>query len=234
MNDIVNLIFATKSGSIAYGTDEEKSDVDIRGVFVTPEINIRTNFKPYTEVIKGEGDTTYHELNKFLKMALDCNPNVLELLWIDSKYHIGISNEYNWLIENRNEFLSKRCIPKFLGFATSEKHRLNKIEKLTRKYNKAVSHYFRLSQMLVEILTEGVVKVNRTGIDADYIKIIKNTTDIDIINSAINDADKNINLVKNELQFDSTLQDEPNLDLALDLNIMIQDSVWRKNRQVIY
>ena len=66
------------SGSHAYGLNTETSDVDKRGVFLMKEdhyLGLR-----YVEQINDEkNDITYYELRRFLQLALQGNPNILEL-----------------------------------------------------------------------------------------------------------------------------------------------------------
>lgn len=79
-----NLLVKHLAGSLAYGTSLPSSDVDYRGVFVADPINVRTPFYRVDEVdVKTEEDTKLYELANFMKLAVDCNPNIVETLWID-------------------------------------------------------------------------------------------------------------------------------------------------------
>lgn len=228
MENIEGLIFATKSGSIAYSTSDKNSDIDIRGIFVANEESIRTPFLKYNDTIKGSGDVVYHELNKFMYMLLEGNPNILELLWVDDINHIFRSDEYLQLRQYRSSFLSKRCVSKFKGFANSERKRINeKLEPLSRKYNKAVYHYYRLIKMVHEILTDGYVYVDRRGIDSELLVEIKNTTEQTLIDTVLKKVDKMV-CELDKIEYTSTLRQEPDYGLAKNLIIHIQNSQWRR------
>ena len=81
-----NLIVKHYAGSHAYGTNIETSDVDFRGVFCADPINIRTSFYTMRETEDvTEEDTKLYELSHFMKLALDCNPQRLNNIWIAVK-----------------------------------------------------------------------------------------------------------------------------------------------------
>lgn len=93
-----NLIVKMYAGSHAYGMALPTSDVDFRGIFVGDPINIRTPFFPIGETEDPtEDDTKIFELSKFMKLALDCNPNVVELLWTCEQHIVHDTPEYQLL-----------------------------------------------------------------------------------------------------------------------------------------
>ena len=74
-----NIIFLTTGGSYAYGTNVETSDLDIRGIAVetSNEILGSAIFEQFED---RKTDTVVYALRKILKLMLNCNPNVLEIL----------------------------------------------------------------------------------------------------------------------------------------------------------
>ena len=71
-----NIIFLTVGGSYAYGTNNENSDLDIRGVTLNSKqalIGIGDNFEQFNDSIT---DTTIYSFNKMIKLLLNTNPNV--------------------------------------------------------------------------------------------------------------------------------------------------------------
>lgn len=106
------------SGAHAYGTAVEGSDVDYRGVYCAEPKSILTPFHP-AGVIEGEGDDTSYELRHFFKLAVNANPNVLELLFVSESCIIEASPEGKILLENADLFLSKQIARTFIGFANS-------------------------------------------------------------------------------------------------------------------
>lgn len=66
-------------GSYAYGTNTETSDIDIRGVATNSKRNILCG-KDFDNFKNDETDTTIYSLEKFIKLASNCNPLIIELL----------------------------------------------------------------------------------------------------------------------------------------------------------
>jgi len=77
------IIYRCKVGSKAFGLDNESSDDDLRGIFLPPADRHWSLYKiPEQIEIKTEvDDEVYWELEKFIKLALKANPNILETLW---------------------------------------------------------------------------------------------------------------------------------------------------------
>lgn len=97
------------AGSKAYGTNIETSDTDFRGIFLGSRIEITTPFFNVKEwVDKSEEDTKFFELNSFIELACDNNPNILETLFVDRADIVSNSDEYNYLREHNKMFLTKK------------------------------------------------------------------------------------------------------------------------------
>ena len=118
-----NIIFLTTGGSYAYGTNVETSDLDIRGIAVETSCEILGS-SSFEQFENRETDTVIYGLRKILKLMLNCNPNVLEMLGTKDE-HIFICNKYGKMIkDNTNLFLSKRAIQSFGGYASAQLRRL--------------------------------------------------------------------------------------------------------------
>ena len=118
-----NIIFLTTGGSYAYGTNIETSDLDIRGIAVetSNEILGSSSFEQFENK---ETDTVIYGLRKIIKLMLNCNPNVLEMLGTKDE-HIFVCNKYGKMIkDNTKLFLSKRAIQSFGGYASAQLRRL--------------------------------------------------------------------------------------------------------------
>lgn len=124
-----NCIFKYVSGSNAYGTNTEESDEDIRGVFINP---LKELFYIYTSeeniggnqtVRSSDTDSELHELRKFLKLASDCNPNIIEFLYVD-RLILHTSDAWEKIKENRQLFLSKKAKFTFSGYAIAQLKRI--------------------------------------------------------------------------------------------------------------
>src|ERR1700729_2856996 len=92
-------------GSTAHGMATECSDVDVYGVFVVPTIDLVGLEKPLESIVDTNPDMTSHELGKFVRLALNCNPSVLEVLWLDD-YEV-LTEAGRSLLSKRTAFLSK-------------------------------------------------------------------------------------------------------------------------------
>ena len=113
-----NRIFYTRAGSHAYGLATESSDEDFRGVFVGMPDNL-VGLHP-VEHCELTGDNMLFELRKFIILARDCNPNIIELLFVDES-DILLQNEWWLRIKSQREtFLSRRAKHTFSGYAMAQ------------------------------------------------------------------------------------------------------------------
>lgn len=119
-----NIMFLTLGGSYAYGTNIETSDVDIRGCALNTKEEILTN-KKFEQFVNEETDTTIYGFNKLVSLLTNVNPNTIELLGCKPEHYLYISPIGQELLDNKNMFLSKKCIHSFGGYASSQLRRLD-------------------------------------------------------------------------------------------------------------
>ena len=120
-----NIGYLTLSGSKAYGTSVPTSDTDIRGFYFDNPINLLSlKGDKKDEVEDLATDTTIYSLRKFLNLALNCNPNVIEMLGTRDEDVLVQSEVSAWLRENVEYFLSKKAYVTFVGYATAQLRRL--------------------------------------------------------------------------------------------------------------
>ena len=119
-----NIMFLTLGGSYAYGTNVEGSDVDIRGCALNRKEEILTG-QNFEQFVNEETDTTIYAFNKLMKLLLNCNPNTIELLGCRPEHYLYVSKVGLELLDNRDMFLSKRCIQSFGGYSYSQLRRLD-------------------------------------------------------------------------------------------------------------
>ena len=110
-------------GSYAYGTSNEDSDVDLRGVTLQLPSDLigLTEFEQYTDA---KTDTVIYGFNKLVKLLLECNPNTCELLGLDEDQYLIKSPLGQELLDHTRLFLSKRVIKSFGGYADAQLRRL--------------------------------------------------------------------------------------------------------------
>lgn len=110
-------------GSYAYGTNNEGSDTDFRGVTLQLPSDLigLTEFEQYED---DRTDTVIYGFNKLVKLLLECNPNTCEILGLDEDQYLIKSELGQELIDNSRLFLSKRAIKSFGGYADAQLRRL--------------------------------------------------------------------------------------------------------------
>lgn len=117
-------IFKCIAGSRSYGTNSEHSDIDTRGIFIAPPEYTLGCMKAVGQVeVPGE-DTVIFELAKFIKLAVDSNPNIIELLFTGEENILFIDPAFARLREHRHLFLSKKAKFTFSGYAMAQMKRI--------------------------------------------------------------------------------------------------------------
>ncbi|GAA1021134.1 nucleotidyltransferase [Acrocarpospora pleiomorpha] len=110
-------------GSRAYGLEVAESDTDRRGVYAAPAALFWRLDKPPTHLDGPLPEQFSWEIERFLTLALACNPTVLECLWSPIVERITpIGTE---LLALRRAFLSQRARQTFLEYAGAQFKRLN-------------------------------------------------------------------------------------------------------------
>ena len=119
-----NIILLTLGGSYAYGTNNENSDLDVRGCALNSKMQILTNEK-FEQFVNEVTDTTIYSFNKLISLLSNCNPNTIELLGNKLEHYLYVSEIGKELIDNSHLFLSKRAVYSFGGYATAQLRRLD-------------------------------------------------------------------------------------------------------------
>jgi predicted nucleotidyltransferase len=113
-------IFEVIGGSHAYGTNTPDSDVDLRGIFVLPPEAHVSIIQAPKQVNDELNDITFYELKRYIELASDCNPNIIELLWTPQDCIKKVTPAMQLLIDNRDMFISKKAYHTFSGYAHSQ------------------------------------------------------------------------------------------------------------------
>ena len=125
-----NIILLTLGGSHAYGTNNENSDLDIRGCALNSKMQILTNEK-FDQFVNEATDTTIYSFNKLISLLSNVNPNTIEMLGNKPEHYFYLSPIGKELIDNAHLFLSKKAIYSFGGYANQQLRRLeNKSNRL--------------------------------------------------------------------------------------------------------
>ena len=119
-------IFLTQHGSRAYGTSLPTSDTDYKGVAVPPRVYFTGFTQKFEQAESGEpDDLVVYELRKFMALARDCNPNIIEVLWTDPSNHVMMTQAGRMLVDARDMFISKKARHTFSGYAMAQMKRIN-------------------------------------------------------------------------------------------------------------
>lgn len=132
-------------GSRAYGIHTSASDVDIKGVAVPParylhgflqrfeQIDTPAHLTPYADLLNAEEtaavattklEGVVFDLRKFLSLAAEANPNLLDLLFCRDEELRLVTPLGALLREQRSLFLSKRARHTFAGYAHAQLKRI--------------------------------------------------------------------------------------------------------------
>ena len=158
----MKIILEAICGSHAYGLDTPESDIDLKGIFVAPTQEILSLRKPNETIDKTNPDICYHEVEKFMRLAMKGNPTILEMLFLD-EYKI-LTDEARLLIENRQYFLNNVIYKSYGGYVIAQARKLNRRGDswdagMKGRYAKHARHCFRLLDQGKQLLETGTMSV---------------------------------------------------------------------------
>lgn len=118
-------IFLTKHGSQAYGTSTPQSDLDIKGIAIAPKEYYLGYLNSFEQAeVREPLDAVIYDVRKFFKLASDCNPNIIEVLFTDIGDWILATEAWTDIHAHRYEFLSKKALHTFSGYAVAQVKRI--------------------------------------------------------------------------------------------------------------
>lgn len=137
------IILMGLGGSYAYGTNNENSDIDFRGI----TLNLPSDLLGLTEFEQYEDkntDTVIYSFNKAVRLFLECNPNTIELLGLDEEQYLIKTELGQELLDHKDLFLSKRAAKSFGGYASAQLRRLqNAIARDSMAQQEREQHIYR-------------------------------------------------------------------------------------------
>jgi hypothetical protein len=150
-------ILKTLVGSQAHGLETPESDRDFRSVFVIPTAEMfRVGFKyESTQLVEMQDDETAWEVGRFLLLAVQCHPLVLET------FLAPVITMNDWGAELRSLFPSvwspRRAYDAFVGYAGNQRKKF--LEKKDGRPDKYAAAYLRVLFNLSELLQAGTFTV---------------------------------------------------------------------------
>ncbi|MBL8741256.1 MAG: nucleotidyltransferase domain-containing protein [Myxococcales bacterium] len=122
------IVLRTTVGSRAWGLADETSDTDERGVFVLP-LEWTVGLAPRSDdLVSIDGSAAYWEVEKAIRQALRADPNTLELLFVEGARAEDPMGE--WLLAERDAFVSRDIYGSFGRYAVSQLRRLEQASRL--------------------------------------------------------------------------------------------------------
>ena len=129
-------ILELRIGSHLYGTNTPTSDEDYSGVFIPTEDYVfglltvnEVDESVVSKLITNKNspdaiDKKFYELRRFLRLAMENNPNIIEQVFVNSESLIFADTYGYMILENASKFPYKGLTTKFLGYANGQKKRM--------------------------------------------------------------------------------------------------------------
>lgn len=210
-----NIILEGVTGSKAYGLDTEKSDTDIKGIYLLPTKEVLSIGFNQEKTTKDhvDPDWVYHEVGKFMKLVTSGNPTVTELLYLNE--YTKMTPIGQMLVDNRDAFLSTKAVTNaYSGYAFSQAKKLNNRTEqgldgydssLKNRFAKHTRHCFRLLMQARQLLETGTLNVKVTPEEREYLFAMGEKTADEVVAEFMR-QDTELKKVK------STLPDEPDYE----------------------
>lgn len=170
---IENIGYVAPAGSILFGTNNQDSDRDYRGIVIPTkeEIYGLKSFE-FSKIAEGEGginlkddlDIELYSLKKFFNGLIDGNPIEMEMLFVPEVTMVKKDDILNEIFERKYEFISKKFIHRYLsmniGFVKKidsipsnlknplSKKRIENFGFETKNASKALQHLYVLDEYL--------------------------------------------------------------------------------------
>lgn len=204
-----NIALEAITGSRAYGLTHANSDTDKMGIFVAPTVDIagldwNSSKESWSDAGPTGDDTTYHEIGKYVKLALKSNPTLIELLFMDS--YESLSLEGKALLDIRSSFLYTEGIRNaYYGYAVAQHARV--IREYPDHKPKMARHCLRISHQAIELLETGTCSPRLSNPEVYF--------DLDYM--TLPDMDRTMSYALEKiLTCESVLADKPDRDTVRD------------------
>ena len=178
-----SVILLGLGGSYAYGTNNENSDIDIRGICLNSCEDIlcgTISEEHFEQVVNEATDTTIYALNKIVSLLANVNPNTCELLGLDDDQYFYLSEEGKMLRDNAHIFLSKKCAHSFGGYANQQLYRLNQKSAHSMGQADLEQHIFKTLEFMQTDFTKRYSSMDKDAIKLYIDKAVQEGYDTEI------------------------------------------------------
>lgn len=155
-----NLHYAVITGSVAYGVSSDTSDMDVVGYCIPRKEDVFPHLRGeilgfgnqvqrfeqwqqhhvFDKSSKQEYDFTIYSIVKYFQLAMDNNPNILDVLFVPNRCVLYCSPVAQMVRDNRKMFLHKGSYHKFRGYAYQMLHKLGNRSETMKKEEKTPKH----------------------------------------------------------------------------------------------
>ena len=158
-----DIVLLGLGGSHAYGTNIESSDVDVRGIAMDKEDDILLG-KTFEQVVDKATDTTIYSFRKIITLLSDCNPNTIEMLGLKPEHYLITTPVGQTLIDNRQWFLSQKCVKAFGGYAAQQLYRMRHLAAQDFDKEELERHIMRTLQSISEHFPQKYTPFDKEGL----------------------------------------------------------------------
>ena len=120
-------IYETIVGSRLYGTFNEESDTDYKGIAIPPK-EYYLGFKKFEQLEKS-ADHVIYDLRKAISLMINNNPNMLDLLFAPPEFRTIETEWWYEIYKHRHKFLTKHVKNSFGGYAKQQLTRMKNHKK---------------------------------------------------------------------------------------------------------
>lgn len=178
-----NIILFVRSGSRAYGLESKDSDYDYKLVCIPP-VEYHLGLKNFKTMHLSTGandsknesddiDVSIYSLQEFARLAHKGNPNVLEMLFVDTDDILYATHEGQQLGLNRGLFLSNKIEKSFGGYAMSSMKYLQRALDIDEEEaSKKIQNALRVYDMGIEAFYQGGFSTKRPN--REYLLRVRN------------------------------------------------------------
>ncbi len=152
LNTVPNVLLLGYGGSRAYGTSVPTSDIDIRGIYLNPIDELFGIRSDSGQISNKETDTVIYSMKKMFTLLANCNPNTIEILGLRPEDYLQKTRAGEFILEQKEIFLSKKAVFTFGQYARSQLNRL--INKSGRGRDEAVKNEKRSMSKVAAHLEE--------------------------------------------------------------------------------